>query len=109
MKLLRIVMKCKIYFLPSFLLNLRIGQKGFPPEATLIWGGFTPDRTWSKIDSYYLVCFHYGLNWHYDIGRNERIEQLSIELPITTEKSIRRVRAKKVKTGSDSKEGTNNQ
>jgi hypothetical protein len=82
---------------------------GFPPNITLVWGGFNPDKTWSYIRGYYLVCFNNGIEWHYDIGRNIHLQQLQLDLQPPAEKpKKRRVTPKKKGNEPDKKTGTNN-
>lgn len=75
-------------------------------ELTYVWGGFNPDKIWSKILGYYLTCVNGNLNWHYDMGRNNMTQQLAIEMP--TKQTTKRVKPKTRKDGgSIEKTGTN--
>lgn len=73
-------------------------------EMTYVWGGFTPDKIWSSIVGYFLTCVNGHLNWHYDIGRHQSIQQLIIEIP--TEQKTKRVTPKK-QSDNIEKTGTN--
>jgi len=82
---------------------------GLPEDVTLVWGGFNPDKPWTKALGHYLTCYNGSLNWHYDMGRGGATQQLTINIP-PAKPAPSRVRAKKNKdkeTGID-KTGTGN-
>lgn len=75
-------------------------------DLTYVWGGFTPDKIWSSISGYFLTCVNGNLNWHYDIGKHQSLQQLTIEIP--TKQKTKRVTPKKKKGGDEiGKTGTN--
>lgn len=83
---------------------------GFPANVTLVWGGYNPDFTWSVINAYYLVCFNDGVEWSYDMGREQSSQQLSLDLQPQQEKAKKRRVTPKRKPNDDQKQitGTNN-
>jgi hypothetical protein len=74
-------------------------------DLTYVWGGFAPDKIWSTIVGYYLTCFNGYLNWHYDMGRHQVMQQLPLEIPSVQE--FKRVKPKSPKEGGKKKTGTN--
>lgn len=75
-------------------------------DLTYVWGGFNPDKIWSKILGYYLTCSNGNLNWQYDMGRDNVAQQLSLEIP--AKQTPKRVKPKKRKDGdSTERTGTN--
>ncbi|HTE24945.1 hypothetical protein [Flavitalea sp.] len=72
-------------------------------DMTYVWGGYMPDKIWSTINGYYLTCYNGNLNWHYDMGKNSSLQQLSIEIP--QDKAAKRVKPK-TRQGSNSNKKT---
>lgn len=87
---------------------------GFPEKPTLLFAGYIPDKTWSKINGIYVACWIGDtLEWVDESGKYtaeqgiinfEQYKDREIE-----ERTEKRIKLKKKGSGGDQKTGTNDE
>ncbi len=60
---------------------------GMPDQAMIIWGGYIPDSSWSKIVHQYLSFFNGELEWYHDYS-TDTVVQLRLDKQVLSDSMV---------------------
>jgi hypothetical protein len=79
---------------------------GFPEEPTFLYGGYEPDKTWTKLKSISIACWNGKLLWYEDILNKISVEQTVLPFEANEIQPVEK-RVKVKPKNQDTETGTN--